>query len=454
MIATAEILATGDELLRGDVVDTNAAWLAVRCKELGLSLSRVVAVGDATSSIVTAVREAAQRCTVLLVSGGLGPTDDDRTSAAVAAAAGVDLVRNEDALRAIMERFARFGYTFTPNNAKQADLPRGAELLPNHQGTAPGFALQLGVCRVYCMPGVPHELKAMFDDAVAPRLARDLALQPALIRTLNIFGVGESQIDHLLAHLLPDQGCRASFADDPASAAALQRCEVSIHYRASFPETKVVLVVRPATGCTVDEAGELLARLEAEARRRIGRFVFSTDDATLASAVVAALRQAGATLALAESCTGGQVGDLITSAPGSSEVFHLGVVSYHNAIKERVLGVPAEVLQTVGAVSRECVEAMALGARRLAGATYGVAVSGVAGPGGGSPEKPVGTVHFALATPRGVRHLKRLFPFDRDRVKRISAHVALYLVLDELRSGGDGDPLDGRWTGPSAKERA
>jgi nicotinamide-nucleotide amidase len=439
MIAT-EILTTGDELLRGDVVNTNAAWLAARCKEIGLTLSRVVSVGDALEPLVTTVREAARRCTVLLISGGLGPTDDDRTRDAVAAAAGVELVRDDGALRTLEERFARAGYTFTPNNAKQADLPRGAELLPNAHGTAPGLALQVGACHIYCMPGVPHELKAMFDEAVTPRLASAFALQPALIRSLNIFGLGESQIDHRLAGLLPQQGAR--------------RCEISMHFRASFPETKVVLVVRPGAGCAATEAAQLLARLEAEARTRIGRHVYGTDSTTFAEAVVAALRQAGATLALAESCTGGLAGDLITSAPGSSEVFHLGVISYHNAIKEQVLGVPVEVLRTVGAVSRQCVEAMAQGARRIANATYGVAISGVAGPGGGSVEKPVGTVHFALATPRAVRHLTRLFPFDRDHVKRISAHVALYLVLDELRGGTDGDPLDGRWSGPSAKEHA
>jgi nicotinamide-nucleotide amidase len=382
---------------------------------------------------------------VVLVSGGLGPTDDDRTREAIAAVAGVELVQHDDALVTLKERFARAGYTYTPNNARQAHLPRGATLLPNSEGTAPGFVLRIGSCQVLALPGVPHELKAMFDGVAAPMLLErtELALTPALIRSLNLFGLGESQIDHRLADLL------ASVPPGP--------CEVSVHYRATFPEVKVVLVVRPGRTCAPGAARELLARLEEEARARLGPYVYGADSTTFSDAVVAALRAAAATVALAESCTGGQIGDLITSAPGSSDVFHLGVVSYHNAIKERILGVPGEILRTVGAVSRECVEAMARGVRELAGATYGVATSGIAGPGGGSADKPVGTVHFAVAGPHGVRHVPRLFPFDRGRVKRIAAHVALHLLLHELQGGPrDRDPLDGRWSAKRAptQERA
>lgn len=450
----AEILTTGDELLRGDVVNTNATWLATRLKQLGVELNRVVTVGDALEGLTDAVLEALPRCELLVVSGGLGPTDDDRTTLAVARAVGAEpLELHAAALEAMRERFARGGYQLTPNNDKQAYLPRGATLLPNAYGTAPGFLLRAegaprrcpdgglepcaaatnNHCRVICLPGVPSELKGIFEDEVVPRLRAELALSPALHLSLNVFGLGESQIDHRLGDLLQSCGGAGS-------------CTVTVHYRTCFPENRVLLVVRPGEGGHA-EAAALLGRLEAQARARLGRHVFGVDEQSFADAVVAALREAAATVALAESCTGGQAGNLITSAAGSSDVFGLGVVSYSNQFKQRVLGVPEDVLARHGAVSRECVLAMANGVRALAGSTYGVAVSGIAGPGGATADKPVGTVHFALCGPQGVRHLHRVFPFDRLRVKRIAAYTALSLVLHEAKGllPSTDDPLEGRW---------
>jgi nicotinamide-nucleotide amidase len=429
----AEILTTGDELLRGDVVNTNAAWLGARLQQLGVELGRGVTVGDGLASLEAAVGEAVTRTEILLVSGGLGPTDDDRTTEAVArAAGGLPLEIHAGALDQIRERFARAGFPYTPNNEKQAYLPRGAELLPNPHGTAPGFMLEIGTALVFCMPGVPLELKPMFDDEVAPRIrSRHPGLTPARIRSLNCFGLGESQIDHRLC------GLEEAVPGEPG-------LETTFHYRASFPEVRVVLVVRARDAARESSAAALLARLEAEARARLGVHLYGVDETSFSDALVAALKGANATVAFAESCTGGLCGDLITRASGSSEVFELGVVTYSNAFKTRMVGVPEEVLARHGAVSRECVEAMALGVRALAGASYGVAVSGIAGPGGGTPEKPVGTVHFALASEQGVRHLERVFPFDRQRVKQLSAYTALALVLHELRRS-EGDPLSGRY---------
>jgi nicotinamide-nucleotide amidase len=439
MIA-AEILTTGDELLRGDVVNTNAAWLATRLKQLGAQLCRVVTVGDALPALTGALAEALPRCQLLLVSGGLGPTADDRTTEAVArVASNLPLELHAEALDAMRARFARGNYPFTPNNEKQAYLPRGATLLPNAHGTAPGFMLRVGGCLVVCLPGVPHELKGIFEEEVVPRLTAELALAPALVHSLNVFGLGESQLDHRLTDLL--QLC------DPGG------CQVTLHYRTSFPENRVLLVVCPGEGGE-PEARAVMERLSAEARARLGRHVFGVDEQSFPEAVVGALRRCGASLALAESCTGGQAADLLTSAAGSSEVFSLGVVAYSNEFKQRLLGVPQQVLADHGAVSRECVEAMALGVRALAGATYGVAISGVAGPSGGTPDKPVGTVHFALAAPDGrVRHLHRVFPFDRLRVKRLSAYTALALTLHECRGEASlsGDLFEGRWA-PRASE--
>jgi nicotinamide-nucleotide amidase len=352
---------------------------------------------------------------VLVMSGGLGPTEDDRTTEAVALAAGQPLELRPDALEALRQRFARAGYELTPNNEKQAYLPRGATLLENTQGTAPGLMAPIGQCLVFCMPGVPREMKSMFDTRVVPLLENRLGARPALVRSLNTFGIGESKLDHRLADLL--------------QAVDLEGCDVSLHYRTSFPTNRVILVLHEPGR---ERAPRVLDRLEQEIRRRIGKHVFGTDETSFSDAVVAALRRAGATLALAESCTGGLAGDLLTRAAGSSEVFQLGVVTYANAFKERLLGVPREVLQTHGAVSQACVEAMARGVRELAGATYGVAISGIAGPGGGSEGRPVGTVHLALAAEEGVRHVQRQFPFDRQRNKSLAAHVALALALREV----------------------
>lgn len=416
MTICAEVLTVGDELLRGEVVDTNAAWLATRLWRMGLSLDRVVSVGDALEPLAEQIKRAAARCQVLVISGGLGPTEDDRTTEAL----GLELELNEEVLAQLRQRFAAAGRPLTPNNEKQAWIPAGATLLPNERGTAPGYMVQLGQCRVACLPGVPSELEAMFDQALAPLLLEQLSPRPAVVRQLHTFGIGESQIDHRLR--------------DGLDAVDRQGCEVSVHYRTSFPCNTVILVVRPGGDGDADQqlAQQVLARLEQVAQERIGRQIHAVDQATFSDAVVAALRAAGATVALAESCTGGLTGDLITQAAGSSEVFSMGLVTYSNEAKHQLLGVPSELLECHGAVSQQCVEAMARGVRERAGATFGVAISGIAGPGGATPDKPVGTVHFALDWDGGARHVSLVFPFDRQRVKVVSAHTALHLVLRQL----------------------
>ena len=418
MTISAEILTVGDELLRGDVVDENSAWLATRLGRLGLAVDRVVSVGDALEPLVRQLERASGRCQLLVVSGGLGPTEDDRTTEAVGRL-GLELQLREDVLDAMRERFRRAGYTLTANNEKQARIPTEATILSNQWGTAPGYMVRHGQCRIVCLPGVPLELKAIFEAHVVPLLERQLQCRPASVRSLNTFGIGESQLDHRLSNLLDE-------VDHGA-------CEVSIHYRTSFPCNHLILVVRPGDSSPSGEAAAVLDRLEGAAREQIGKYVYGVDDTTFSDAVVRALKGAGASLALAESCTGGLTGDLITSASGSSDVFELGVISYSNEIKHQVLGVGRQVFKDHGAVSQQCVEAMAQGVRSLAGADFGVAISGIAGPTGGTPNKPVGTVHFAVATAAGVKHLHRVFPFERQRVKIVAAHTALALVLRELR---------------------
>lgn len=418
MTITAEILTVGDELLRGDVVDENSAWLATRLGQLGLAVNRIVSVGDTLDPLVRQLKRATERCQLLVVSGGLGPTDDDRTTEAVCHMSGLKRQLHEDVLDAMRERFRRAGYTLTANNEKQARIPEGATILQNEWGTAPGYMVRHQSCRVICLPGVPLELKKIFDAHAAPLLEQQFNCKPAQVRNLNTFGIGESQLDHRLGRLLDELDHGA--------------CEVSIHYRTSFPCNHFILVARPNDGANPDEPRAVLDRLEAAAREQVGKYIYGVDDTAFSDAVVQALRQAGATLALAESCTGGLTGDLLTSASGSSEVFELGVISYSNEVKHKILGVDRQIFLDHGAVSQQCVEAMAQGVRRLAGADFGAAISGIAGPSGGTAEKPVGTVHFAVASSSGVRHLHRLFPFDRQRVKIVSAHTALALVMREL----------------------
>jgi nicotinamide-nucleotide amidase len=434
-----EILTVGDELLRGEVIDTNSAWLGERIGELGLCVARATSVGDGREALVSQVRECASRSDALIVSGGLGPTDDDRTTAAVAEVAGVSLEKDEAELEGIRARLASVGLTFTENNAKQAHFPCGATVLPNPWGTAPGFTLAIGRCRVICLPGPPRELHAIFHASVAPMLSRELGGRPAVTRRFKAFGLAEAQVDQRLAGL--------------SSAVEAGDCSLTVHYRATFPEIHVLVVIAPrGEGASAERLEAVAAEVETEVRARLGHSVFAKGDETFSDALVRELRRGRATLALAESCTGGMAGELITRAPGSSEVFLLSAVTYSNEAKERVLGVPAELLAEHGAVSQACVEAMAKGARSLVGATYGVAISGIAGPGGGTDDKPVGTVHFALDGPRGTRHLHRVFGYDRHRVRVVSAHVAHWLVYRDLTIGASAsaEPLGGRWA-PKSK---
>ncbi|MBW2732399.1 MAG: CinA family nicotinamide mononucleotide deamidase-related protein [Deltaproteobacteria bacterium] len=429
--STVEILTIGDELLRGELLDSNSAWLAERLHRLGLPVSRMVSVGDGEQEIQGALRGACERARLIITSGGLGPTDDDRTAAALAAACERPLVCHEPALRHIHALFTKSGMEFTPNNEKQALIPQGAEALMNMRGTAPGIMLDHLGARIYCLPGVPHELRGLYQAAIEPWIIKTLRPRPALQRTMKLFGIGESKVDHLL------EGVGASINH--------RGCAVSIHYRTSFPENHVTVLVRPPMEPTQGDAEAVAISYTAAIKARLGRYLFGEGEETFSGAMVGALRRAGVKVALAESCTAGLAGDLLTRAPGSSEVFELGMIAYANHIKEQHLRVPAAVLQEHGAVSQACVEAMAQGVRGLAGADYGVAISGVAGPGGGSADKPVGTVHFAVDGPRGVRHLHRVFPYDRQRNKVLAAHVALWLVYRQLSVPEEIDPLQGQW---------
>ena len=408
----AELLTIGDELCRGEIGDTNSAFLAAELWDLGVVTNWMTSCRDDRVDVVSALVNAAARADVVVVSGGLGPTEDDLTVDAVAEAVGVEPVVDEPSLLRMKARFARSGYTLTPNNLKQVRIPRGATAFANPAGIAPGFSLRLGSAQLFVMPGVPCELRAIWTESVAPRVAA-LAEGGELLarRVLRVFGMGESHIDHRLSGLATD-----------ASA--------SVHYQVAYPETLVKVVVRAKTR---SEAEARLETLVAAARQRLGEVVYGEGDDSLAAVLVAALRARRATLAVAESCTGGMLGALVTAVPGASDVFVGGWIVYANDAKLR-LGVCKETLVVHGAVSGPCVEELALRARDTAGATLGVAISGIAGPEGGTPEKPVGTVYVAVAGENGgLLHEHYTFSGTREQIRRLASYRAMNMILSEVK---------------------
>ena len=412
MSLVLELLSTGDELLTGQVVDTNSTWLMDRLWDLGVMVRRKTLVGDDRADLAAALRECCGRADAVVMSGGMGPTEDDLTAEVVAEVLSVPLELHEPSLRAIEARFASFGRTMTPNNAKQARVPRGAEVHPNRFGTAPGFSVVVGRATLTCLPGVPVEFKGLCQEAVLPRLAARLAGAPAA-RVLKLFGVPESHADQAMRPVMDDLANRG----------------VRFGYRAHFPEVHLKWMVGGA------DAEGRAAAIEARVRALFGESIWGAGKEELPALVVQRLTARGERVALAESCTGGLVASLLTEVSGASAVLDLGVVAYADAVKRELLGVPAATLAAHGAVSEPVARALAEGARRLGRATWGLGITGVAGPTGGTPEKPVGTVHLALAGPAGTQAWQRRFPGDRSRVRRAAAYDALDALRRALAGG-------------------
>lgn len=410
MTLAVEILATGDELLTGQIVDTNSPWLMDRLWDLGVMVRRKTLVGDDRADLLAALAETTARADVVVMIGGMGPTEDDLTSACVAEAMGVPLTLDEPSLRMLEERFRRFGREMTPNNAKQAMFPRGAVVIPNRFGSAPGFAAPLGRAEVICLPGVPVEFRGLVDEWVLPRLAARLGDVTAS-GVVKLFGVPESHADHAMRPVM----------DDPANAG------VRFGFRAHFPEVHVKWSVSGAGAAT------RAARIREAVRGIFGDAVWGEGKDELPDVVVARLAARGERVAVAESCTGGLLASLITEVPGASAVFDLGVVAYANEMKASVLAVPDPILAAHGAVSEPVARALAEGARRVGGATWGIGITGIAGPTGGTPEKPVGTVYLALAGPTGTTAAARVYRGDRTRIRQHAAFEALNLLRVALR---------------------
>ncbi|MFH2100323.1 MAG: CinA family nicotinamide mononucleotide deamidase-related protein [Pseudomonadota bacterium] len=410
----AWILATGDEVVNGAVEDTNSAHIARALLEEGVRVERHMAVADDLDALVDAFTETGGRADVCVVTGGLGPTQDDLSAEAAARAAGTGLSLDPEALAWIEALFKAMDWKMNESNRKQAYLPETALRLDNPMGTAPGFSLDINRCRFFFLPGVPREMVRMLAQEVIPRirLMDNRPLEVFRSRTLRTFGGGEAWVGQMVS------GLEGEFPG------------LKLGLRALFPEVQVKLYLR--TG-DADEAKRVLSRAAGLVADRLGDRVFSLEDEDLEAVVGRLLRERGQTLALAESCTGGLVSQRITGVSGASDYFLLSAVTYANHAKTRLLGVSESTLAQHGAVSGETAREMARGAREAVGADWGLSTTGIAGPTGGTEEKPVGTVWVGLSGPDGDRSFRFRFPFpERERNKEIFATSALDVLRRAL----------------------
>lgn len=409
----AEILTIGSELLLGRVVNTNVAAIAERLSLEGIQVTFATTVGDELGRIEEAFRLALARADLVVATGGLGPTEDDLTREAVSAVLGRPLKLDAGVLERIRQRFARRGVSMPKNNEKQALVPEGAEVLENPHGTAPGLLIRVGEGQaVLLMPGVPREMLPMLEERALPRLRELFGFRRrGGTRVLKVTGLSESKVDEVIGDLI---------RQDTNPAVTILAHAGEIH-----------LVLR-AMAETEEELTALLGDVEGEVRRRLGVFLYGTDHERLEDVVGRLLREHRKTVAVAESCTGGLVAHRLTNVPGSSLYFERGVVAYSEEAKRTSLGIPAALLRRYGPVSREVTEAMAEGVRKGSGADYGLGITGIAGPTGGTPEKPVGLVYIALSSGDGVASKEYRFPFDREMNKWWAAQMALDLLRRRL----------------------
>jgi nicotinamide-nucleotide amidase len=407
MIQKAVILSTGDEITTGKVVDTNANFLAEKLAENGIDLVSVITVGDVPERLEWAWKTAIVMSDIVISTGGIGPTADDLTTETVARLANKKLIRDEASVEHMKRLFATVNRVMPENNLKQALFPEGAEIIANPLGTAPGFRLPVTIDKhtshLIVLPGVPREMKPMMENTVIPWILANRGRDTVYaVRIFQTFGISESALDEAVAGLIKPEEARVSF-------------------RASFPQISLRVLVEGKPG----EAEHKLEELAARVRSRIPDYIYAEGETTMEEVVGKLLSEKNLTLAVAESCTGGLIGHRITNIPGSSKYLLGDLVTYSNEVKESVLGVSAETLAKFGAVSEECVREMAAGARKRTGANVAVATSGVAGPDGGTAEKPVGTVCIAIAADNVSESRRYQMRGTRDWVKLLSSQVAL-----------------------------
>ncbi len=412
----AEIITIGDELLIGQVVDTNSAWLGSTLGDDGIKVIQITSVQDHAAQIVQAVNDALSRADIVLMTGGLGPTKDDITKKTLAEMFGMKLVRNEQVYEMVGKQLALRGIAFTELNQGQALVPDGCTVLPNRNGTAPGMWFERDGKVLISMPGVPFEMKALVKDEVLPRLRKHFALDANVHRTIITFGLAES--------ILADTIASWEEALPPYLHLAYLPSALCIRLRLSAYE-----IDRQKAEQEIESQIEKLSKV-------IPHYIIGSEDDSLESVTGTLLKTRGETLATAESCTGGNIAHRFTAMPGASEYFKGGVVAYSNEVKMALLGVDPESLNRYGAVSQSVAEQMAEGVRRATGATYGISTTGIAGPTGGTPEKPVGTVWMAVATPNGVFSRRMVFGSVRSQnIERASSNCINLLRLQLLGLG-------------------
>ncbi len=413
-MVSAEIIAIGSELLTPTRTDTNSLWLTEKLNDIGIEVMLKTIVGDDGARLEEAVGDAMRRSDIVITTGGLGPTTDDITREFTAKAVGRDLVYHDDIEEHLRERFRNWGREMPEINKRQAYVIEGAEVLPNPNGSAVGMMAEIDGRLLIVLPGPPRENQPMFADHVLPRLKELAGDVHVARRVLKVSGMGESAVDEIAAPIYTQyEGVQTSVL--------FNKSEVEIHIAASSSDA--------------EDAQTTVDKLSDEIAAALGNAVFSINGESMEAVVGRLLIARSETLSVAESCTGGLIGRRITEVPGSSAYFLEGAVTYSNAAKIRTLGVSPEILETHGAVSAECAEAMAAGMRERAATTHAISVTGIAGPDGGSDEKPVGTIFIGHAGPNGTKSLKLVLPGDRYLIRWRSSQAALDYLRRQLLKG-------------------
>ncbi len=406
----AEIVAVGTELLLGNILNTNAQYLSCALSELGIDVYYQSVVGDNPARLASAVELSLSRADMVVITGGLGPTQDDLTKETVAQFMEKKLILHQPSLDKMKEYFAAIGREMTPNNEKQAMLPENAVVLPNDCGTAPGCILEKDGKTAILLPGPPVEMETMYQNYVRPYLA-ERADSTIRSRTLRLFGIGESKAESMIQDLMEQ-------SQNPTVAPYAKLCEVHLRLTAKAEDQK--------------RAEEMLDTLEGQVREILGEYVYGYDGDDLQTVACRLLREKGLTVSFAESCTGGLLAKMLTDVAGSSDVFGYGFVTYANRAKTELVNVPPELLRRFGAVSEPVAVAMSRGARRAAASDVALSVTGIAGPGGGSEEKPVGLVYIGLSTPDGTICKRFQFSGSRDKIRTQTAMNALSMLVRYL----------------------
>ena len=407
-----QLLLTGNEILAGDVIDSNSAMIASELKSLGLEVSRRVAVKDDLELLTAEIINQSKLADILIINGGLGPTVDDMTAQALAQAASLPLVIQPQALNELSAWCDLRGYELNQANKKQAILPQGCDIIHNRTGSACGFHLVLNGCAIYTTPGVPSELKIMLSEQILPTISQHFEITNTTdVSRFQVFGIGESTIQQLVSKELSD------WPED-----------IELGFRASMPLIEMKLTTH------TESAHAIKAKWQQKLQFLLGCHVIGSGQTNLAQALVNALSEQGKSVTFAESCTGGLMSSLLTRVAGCSEVFSAGFVTYSNSIKSKIIGVSEQTIAQHGAVSEQVVSAMARGALKQSGADYVVAVSGIAGPGGGSESKPVGTVWLAWGSADCINTVGLLIAMPRERFQYYVAAVGLDLIRRDVLS--------------------